>query len=113
MADPRDEWLLRIFLGESDRLHHQPVHEWLVHEARRQGIAGATVLRGIMGYGAHSQVHSFKIERLSLDLPVVVEMVDTRERLDAFLDAVSPSLTDCDGIATLERVTVRRFARHS
>ena len=109
MHGPQHEWLLRIFLGESDRLDHQPMYEWLVLEARKHGLHGATVLRGIMGYGAGSQVHTFKIERLSLDLPIVVEIVESRERLDAFLDAVAPSLAGSDGIATMEPVEVRRF----
>ena len=109
MHGPQHEWLLRIFLGESDRLDHQPMYEWLGLEARKHGLHGATVLRGIMGYGAGSQVHTFKIERLSLDLPIVVEIVESRERLDAFLDAVAPSLAGGDGIATMDRVEVRRF----
>jgi len=113
MREPQHEWLLRIFLGESDRLDHQSLYEWLVLEARKQGLRGATVLRGTMGYGAGSQVHSFKIERLSLDLPIVVEIVETRERLDAFLAAVTPALTTTDGIVTLERVEVRRFGSRS
>jgi PII-like signaling protein len=109
MQQPQDQWLLRIFIGESDRHGHLPVYEWLVLEARARGLAGATVLRGIMGYGANSQVHTFKIERLSLDLPIVVEIVDARDRLDAFLDHAAQALAGCDGIATLERVAVRRF----
>ena len=102
-----DDWLLRVFLGEDDRVNGRPLYEWLVQEARRRKLAGATVLRGIMGFGGHSQLHTFKIERLSLDLPIVVEIVDRREHLEAFLDEVSPRLSD--GIATLERVEVRRF----
>jgi hypothetical protein len=109
MNEPEQEWLLRIFAGESDHAEGKPLYQWLVLEAKTRGLAGATVLRGIMSYGAKSQLHTFKIERLSLDLPVVIEIVDARQKLEAFLDAVAPSLTDFDGIATLERVEVRRF----
>lgn len=101
------EWLLRLFVGEDDRAQGKPLYEWLVLEARTRGLAGATVLRGIMSFGSHSRLHTFKIERLSLDLPIVIEMVDTRERLDAFLAAVKPHLGD--GIATFERVEVVHF----
>jgi PII-like signaling protein len=107
------ESLLRIFVGESDRAHGQPLYEWLVLEAKARGLAGATVLRGIMSYGATSHLHTFKIERLSLDLPVVVEIVDTREKVEAFLDGVAPSLSEFEGIATVERVDVRRFGQHA
>jgi uncharacterized protein len=107
MTDPDTGWLMRIFLGESDRWEGRPLYEWLVLEARRRGLAGATVLRGVMGFGGKSHLHTFKVERLSLDLPIVVEIVEARERLDAFLDAVGPALAD--GIVTLERVEVRRY----
>ena len=78
MELPEEGSLLRIFIGESDRHAGQPLFEWLVLEARRQGLAGTTVLRGICGFGAHSRIHTFKIERLSEDLPIIVEIVDTR-----------------------------------
>lgn len=104
---PAPEWLLRIFVGEDDRADGKPLYEWLVLQARTRGLAGATVLRGIMSFGSRSRVHTFKIERLSLDLPIVIEMVDTRERLDEFLAAVAPNLGD--GIATFERVEVLHF----
>jgi PII-like signaling protein len=104
---PREGYLLRIFLGESDRHSGKPLYEWIVAQAREQGLAGATVLRGMMGYGAHSRMHTFKIERLSLDLPIVVEIVDTREKLEAFLQAIDDDITE--GLATLEKVDVRLY----
>ena len=105
MAPTESQWLLRIYLGESDRVGGAPAYEWLVREAKKAKLAGATALRGIMGFGAKSHLHTFKIERLSLDLPVVVEIVDERERLDRYLDAVTPMLTE--GVLTLERVEIR------
>src|SRR5574337_963496 len=90
MTLPQEGYLLRIFVGESDRHSGKPLYEWIILKAREQGLAGATALRGLMGYGAHSRLHTFKIERLSLDLPVVVEIVDSREKLEAFLDLIGP-----------------------
>jgi PII-like signaling protein len=102
-----EHWLLRILVGEDDRVDGRPLYEWVVQAARKQHLAGATVLRGIMGFGGKSHLHTFKIERLSLDLPIVIEMVETRERLESFLREIQPRLTD--GIATLERVELIRF----
>jgi PII-like signaling protein len=102
-----DGCLLRIFIGENDRKDGQLLHEWIVSEARRQGLAGATVLRGILGFGAHSRLHTFKIERLSEDLPIVVEIVDTREKLEAFLGSVEGAIVE--GLATLEKADVRFY----
>ncbi|KAA0253488.1 MAG: DUF190 domain-containing protein [Acidobacteria bacterium] len=102
-----DGALLRIFVGESDRHAGKPLHEWLVLKAREEGLAGATVLRGVMGYGAHSRLHTFKIERLSEDLPVIVEVVDAREKLEAFLASIDGVVTE--GLATLEKATVRFY----
>ncbi|MDE2058699.1 MAG: DUF190 domain-containing protein [candidate division NC10 bacterium] len=107
MMLPQEGYLLRIFIGESDRHSGKPLYEWVVLKAREQGLAGATVLRGLMGYGAHSRLHTFKIERLSLDLPVVVEIVDSREKLDAFLDLIDDDITE--GLATIEKVHVRLY----
>jgi PII-like signaling protein len=102
-----DGCLLRIFIGESDRAHGKSLYEWIVLEARAQGLAGATVLRGAMGYGAHSRLHSFKVERLSLDLPIIVELVDTRAVLEAFLAHIDPEIKE--GLATLEKADVRFY----
>ena len=107
MVIPQEGYLLRIFIGESDRHSGKPLYEWIVLKAREQGLAGATALRGLMGYGAHSRLHTFKIERLSLDLPVVVEIVDSREKLEAFLDLIDDDITE--GLATIEKVHVRLY----
>lgn len=107
MVIPQEGYLLRIFVGESDRHSGKPLYEWVVLKAREQGLAGATALRGLMGYGAHSRLHTFKIERLSLDLPVVVEIVDSREKLEAFLDLIDDDITE--GLATIEKVHVRLY----
>jgi PII-like signaling protein len=107
MVLPEQGYLLRIFIGESDRHSGKPLYEWIVLKAREHGLAGATVLRGMMGYGAHSRLHTFKIERLSLDLPIVVEIVDTRDKLQAFLDLIDDDITE--GLATLEKAEVRLY----
>src|SRR5437868_9719868 len=108
MTVSQEGYLLRIFIGESDRAGGKPLYEWLVRQARERGLAGATVLRGVMGYGANSQViHTFKIERLSEDLPVVVEIVDAREKLENFLDFIDPEIHA--GLATLEKAEVRFY----
>src|SRR5512141_1049622 len=85
MKLPSDAHLLRIFIGESDKAGGKPLYEALVQEARRRGLAGATVLRGFLGFGANSRIHTSKVLRLSEDLPVVVEIVDTIDKLEAFL----------------------------
>lgn len=104
---PREGHLLRIFLGESDRHEGLPLYEWLVRKAREQGLAGATVLRGLEGFGAHSRLHTAKILRLSTDLPIVVEIVDTIEKIEAFLPVVDATVVE--GLATVEKVDVRFY----
>jgi PII-like signaling protein len=94
-------------LGEDDKHDGKPLYEWLVLKARERGLAGATVLRGIMGFGSHSRLHTFRVERLSLDLPIVVEIVDTRSKLEAFLAEIDPLIHE--GLATLERAEVRFY----
>ena len=96
--------LLRIFVGESDRWHGKPLYEAIVEVARREGLAGATVVRGIEGFGADSRLHTSRILRLSEDLPVVIEIVDTAEKIDAIL----PSLDEMvgEGMVTVETVHV-------
>lgn len=103
----REGVLLRILIGESDRHDGKLLHEWLVLKAREMGLAGATVLRGVMGYGARSRLHTFRIQRLSEDLPVVIEIVDAPERIEAFLAEVDPVIPE--GLATLERVQVHWY----
>lgn len=107
MILPREGHLLRIFLGESDRHEGVPLHEWLVRRAREHGLAGATVLRGLAGFGAHSRLHTAKILRLSTDLPIVVEIVDTKEKIEAFLPVVDGAVVE--GLATVEKVDVRFY----
>ncbi len=99
--------LLRIFLGEADKHDGKPMYEWLVLQAREQGLAGATVLRGMMGYGAHSRLHTFRIERLSLDLPIIVEIVDAPDKIEAFLAQIDPVVHE--GLATIEKADVRFY----
>ena len=107
MILPREGHLLRIFLGESDRHEGLPLYEWLVRRAKEQGLAGATVLRGIEGFGAHSRLHTAKILRLSTDLPIVVEIVDTIEKIEAFLPVVDAAVAE--GLATVEKVDIRFY----
>ena len=103
----RDAVLLRIFLGENDRADGAPLYEALVLKAREMQMAGATVLRGPMGFGRSSRLHTAKILRLSEDLPVVVEIVEAEDKVEAFLAAVEPMMGS--GLITLEKVRVRRY----
>ena len=96
--------LLRIFIGESDRWEGKPLYEAIVRRAREEGLAGATVLRGLEGFGAHSRVHTARILRLSADLPIVVEIVDRPERVEAFLPLLDEMVGE--GMMTLEKVRV-------
>lgn len=107
MTIPEDGYLLRIFVGESDKNHGKPLYEWLVLKAREAGLAGATVLRGIEGFGAHSRLHTAKILRLSEDLPIVVEIVDSLDKIESFMPVVDQAIGE--GLATLERVQVRFY----
>ena len=99
--------LLRIFCGEEDRCEGQPLYEAIVLKARENGLAGATVLRGVMGYGKHSILHTAKILRLSEDLPMVVEIVDSADKVNAFLPVLEQMIKD--GLVTLERVKVLHY----
>jgi uncharacterized protein len=107
MQLPKDSLLLRIFIGESDHCDHQPLYEALVMKARELHLAGATVLRGPMGFGHSSRLHTAKILRLSKDLPMVVEFVDVQEKIDTFLAAAEPMLGSA--LVTLEHVQVLRY----
>ena len=109
---PTESILLRIFIGESDRHDGRPLYEALVLKAREAGLAGATVLRGIEGFGARSRViHSSRILRLSEDLPIVVELVDVEEKILAFLPEIDALFEEsgCGGLVTLEKVQIRRY----
>jgi PII-like signaling protein len=101
---PREGQLLRIFIGEADRWEGRPLYEAIVGEARERGLAGATVFRGFEGFGARSRVHTTRILRLSEDLPVVVEIVDTPEKIQAFLPRLDEMVKE--GLATVEEATV-------
>jgi uncharacterized protein len=107
MTIPEEGFLLRIFIGESDRHGHHPLYEAIVLKAREQGMAGATVLRGVMGFGKHSVLHTTKILRLSEDLPMVIEIVDRREKIDVFMASLDEMLSD--GLVTREPVKVLRY----
>ncbi len=107
MILPKDGKLLRIFIGESDKYKGQPLYEWIVLKARDRGMAGATVLRGLEGFGAHSRLHTAKILRLSSDLPIVIEIVDTENKIESFLPLIDDAIGE--GLATVERVEVRFY----
>ncbi len=107
MILPKDGKLLRIFIGESDKYKGQPLYEWIVLKARDRGMAGATVLRGLEGFGAHSRLHTAKILRLSSDLPIIVEIVDTENKIESFLPLIDDAIGE--GLATVERVEVRFY----
>src|SRR5664280_727794 len=112
MKDVATAKLLRIHIGEADRLRNRPLFEALVLEAREAGLAGATVLRGVESYGASSVVHRARLVELSEDLPVVVEIVDTEEKVRGFLERIDPLLTEagCGVLMTLEKVEIVRYA---
>jgi hypothetical protein len=99
--------LLRIFIGESDTWHGKPLYQAIVERVRELGLAGATVVRGIEGFGAHSHLHTSRILRLSEDLPVVIEMVDTAERIDAVIPLLDEMVSE--GLVTIERVHVLTY----
>src|SRR6266536_4782150 len=101
---PNEATLLRIFLGESDRWKHQPLYEAIVLKAREMHLAGATVLRGPMGFGKSSRLHTAKILRLSMDLPLVIEIVDSEEKIQTFLPVLDEMMKG--GLVTLEKVRV-------
>lgn len=104
---PREAVLLRIFIGEDDRFERRPLYEAIVTKARERHLAGATVLRGPMGFGRSSRLHTAKILRLSEDLPLVIEIVDARERIEAFLPDLQAMMRG--GLVTLEKVEVVRY----
>jgi uncharacterized protein len=104
MKIPQEGCLLRVFIGESDNWHGRPLYEAIVLKARELHLAGATVLRGLMGYGASSRLHTAKVLRLSEDLPVVVEIVDAREKLEQILPFLDEAVKD--GLVTFERAEV-------
>src|ERR1044072_1405606 len=108
MQVPQDAVLLRIFLGESDKWHGKPLYEAIVLKARAQHLAGATVLRGPLGFGHSSRLHTAKILRLSEDLPVIVEIIDSEDKVNAFLPELDAMMPE-SGLITLEKVQVLRY----
>ena len=111
MKTPRDAVLLRIFIGEDARFEHKPLYEAIVMKAREAQLAGATVLRGPMGFGHDSELHTTKILAISDNLPVVIEIVDSKEKIDAFLPTLDGMLSS--GLVTLEKVQVLRYGKPS
>lgn len=109
MQVPRDAVLLRIFIGEDDRHGSLPLYEAIVLKAREMHLAGATVLRGPIGFGHSSRIHTTKILRLSQDLPIVIEIVDSQEKIDAFLPVLDGMMSS--GLVTLEKVQVLQYGK--
>lgn len=111
MENNRNAKLLRIFIGESDKAGHQPLYEAIVFEAKKQSLSGATVTRGIMGFGANSKVHTAKLFEISADLPLVIEIVDTEEKIRDFVKTVEQLFeqTKSGGLITLEKAEVIRY----
>lgn len=107
MKLPQEVQILRIFIGENDKHDGKLLYEWLVLKAKKEGLAGATVQRGLMGYGATSRIHTSKILRLSMDLPIVVEIVDAPEKIEAFLTCIESVVTE--GLITLESAKVHLY----
>ena len=104
MRIPEDGKLLRIFIGEQDKWHHQPLYEAIVHLAKKEGLAGATAIKGFMGFGCKSHMHTAKLLRLSEDLPIIIEIVDSEEKIQKFLPILDEMVQE--GLITLEKATV-------
>lgn len=110
MKLPHEASLLRVFIGESDKFEGRPLGEVIIEEARKRGLAGATVLRGYLGFGANSRIHTSKVLRLSEDLPVIVEIVDEGKKIESFLPELDKMVEE--GLVTLEKVRVIMY-RHN
>ena len=110
MQIPKDAMLLRIFIGESDQFGDRPLYEAIVLKAREMHMAGATVLRGPMGFGQSSLLHTAKILRLSVDLPLIIEIVDSEEKINALLPALEDMISS--GLVTLEKVQVLQYGKN-
>ena len=109
MQIPEDALLLRIFIGESDKQGHRPLYEVIVQQARAAHLAGATMLRGPMGFGKSSRIHTEKILQLSMDMPVIIEIVDSEEKINAFLPTLDGLLSKAGALVTLEKIKVLRY----
>ena len=103
--------LLRIFVGESDLINHKPVYEKIVLDARKAGLAGATVVKGIMGFGASSRIHTAKVLRLSEDLPLIIEIVDEEKKIEDFLPILNEIFEEANsgGLITIEKVNIIKY----
>lgn len=108
MRLPHEGSLLRIFIGEADKFEGKPLYEWIVLKAREYELAGATVLRGMMGFGANTrQIHTFRFDTLSEDMPIIVEIVDVADKLEKFLEAIEPYIIA--GLVTIEKAQIRFY----
>ena len=104
MKLPKDDCLLRLFIGESDKYEGKLLYQWIVLKAKEYGLAGATVIRGMMGFGAKSRIKTSSILRLSQDLPIIIEMVDTKDKLESFLSTIDHAISE--GLATYEKANI-------
>jgi len=104
---PEEGHLLRIFIGENDKFEGKPLYEWIIQKAKENSLAGATVIRGIEGYGASSRIHTSKILRLSDDMPVIIEIVDILEKIEKFIPLIDGAIRE--GLATVEKVEIRFY----
>ena len=111
MKLPSEAELLRIFIGEADKYEGKPLYEAITNLARQKGMAGATVIRGLMGFGAHSRMHTAKILRLSEDLPIIIEIVDESEKIEALLPEIDVMIKE--GLVTLEKIRVITYRSDS
>jgi PII-like signaling protein len=107
MSELQEGCLLRIFIGESDKKDNMPLYEWLVQHAKKAKLLGATVLRGIEGFGSHSDIHTVKILQLSTNLPLIVEIIDTTEKIEEFLVIVDSAMNG--GLVTLEKIKIKLY----
>jgi hypothetical protein len=108
MQLPHEGNLLRIFIGEADKYQGKPLYEWIVLQARERGLAGATVLRGMMGFGANTmKIRTFRFDTLSEDLPIIIEIVDTQDKLEHFLELIEPHIKA--GLVTIEKAQIKFY----
>ena len=108
MQLPQEGSLLRIFIGEADKHEGKPLYEWIVLKAREHELAGATVLRGTMGFGANTrQIHTFRFDTLSEDMPIVVEIVDVQDKLEKFIETIEPHIKA--GLVTMEKAQIKFY----
>ena len=108
MQLPKEGTLLRIFIGEADKVQGKPLYEWIVLRAREHGLAGATVLRGMMGFGANTRkIQTFRFDTISEDMPIIIEIVDTQDKLEKFLELVEPQIKA--GLVTIEKAQIKFY----